>query len=167
MVLFQPPVGEWWHGKKGKMSPLSGHQGLGAEIRPTVLPWKDGACRYDWRPRRLPRRLSRRQWRRLLRWFLLGLSAARVAEENGVGRESAAGGLRALLLVRQAMVRDVPSVFIWRGRYRRDLSERGMEEQTQGRPGPGHPPEAEVAAGPPSRPSLASCAGVGWCGLRW
>ena len=67
-----------------------------------------GVCRYDWRPQRLPLRLTRREWRRLLRWFVLGLSAAHVAQEAQLGREQV---LRALLLVRQAMARDVPPVF--------------------------------------------------------
>ncbi|MEK7873766.1 MAG: IS1595 family transposase, partial [Chloroflexota bacterium] len=66
------------------------------------------ACRYDWRPGRLPVRLTARQWRQLLRYFLLGLSAARVAQETHLGREQV---LRALLLVRQAMTRDIPPVF--------------------------------------------------------
>ena len=46
------------------------------------------------------------QRRRLLRWFLLGLSATRVAQETRLGREQVALG--GLLLVHQAMVRDVP-----------------------------------------------------------
>lgn len=66
------------------------------------------ACRYDWRPGSLPVRLTARQWRQLLRYFLLGLSAARVAQETHLGREQV---LRALLLVRQAMARDIPPVF--------------------------------------------------------
>jgi len=65
-------------------------------------------CRYDWRPGRLPLYLTKRQWRQLLRWFLRGLSAAQVAEETGLRRERV---LRALLLVRQAMSRDVPPIF--------------------------------------------------------
>ncbi len=66
------------------------------------------ACRYDWRPGSLPVRLTAPQWRQLLRYFLLGLSAARVAQETHLGREQV---LRALLLVRQAMARDIPPVF--------------------------------------------------------
>lgn len=65
-------------------------------------------CRYDWRPGRLPLYLTKRQWRQLLHWLLRGLSAAQVAEETGLRRERV---LRALLLVRQAMARDVSPVF--------------------------------------------------------
>lgn len=65
-------------------------------------------CRYEWRPGRLPLRLTRPQWRRLLRWFLLGQSAAVVAREAGLGRKPV---LRALTLVREVMARDVPAVF--------------------------------------------------------
>ena len=53
-------------------------------------------------------RLTAQQWRQLLRYFLLGLSAAHVAQETHLGREQV---LRALLLVRQAMARDIPPVF--------------------------------------------------------
>ena len=56
--------------------------------------------------RALPFRLTPAQRRRLLRWFLLGLSATRVAQETRLGREQVALG--GLLLVHQAMVRDVP-----------------------------------------------------------
>jgi transposase len=52
--------------------------------------------------------LTALQWRRLLRWFLLGLSAAQIAQETGLRRERV---LRALLLVRQGMARDVPPAF--------------------------------------------------------
>ena len=67
-----------------------------------------GVCRYDWRPQRMPLRLTRREWGRLMRWFVLGLSAAHVAQEAQLGREQV---LRALLLVRQAMAGDVPPTF--------------------------------------------------------
>jgi transposase len=66
------------------------------------------ACRYEWTPRALPLRLTSAQWRRLLRWFVLGQSAATIAQESGLERKRV---LRALLLVRQAMLQDVPQVF--------------------------------------------------------
>lgn len=65
-------------------------------------------CRYEWTPGRLPLHLTASQWRHLLQWSLLGLSAAQIAQETGLRRERV---LRALLLVRQAMTRDVPPVF--------------------------------------------------------
>ncbi len=66
------------------------------------------ACRYEWTPGALPCRLSPLQWRRLLRWFVLGQSAAVIAQETGLERKRV---LRALLVVRQAMMQDVPPVF--------------------------------------------------------
>lgn len=41
-----------------------------------------------------------------MRWFLLGQSSARVAQEAHLGRV-----LRVLTLVRQAMAHDIPPVF--------------------------------------------------------
>ena len=69
---------------------------------------KCSACRYEWRTDRLPLHLSRAEWKRLLRWFLLGLSSAAISRESGLGREQV---LRALTMVREAMVRDIPPVF--------------------------------------------------------
>ena len=66
------------------------------------------ACRYEWTPGALPLRLSPLQWRRLLRWFVLGQSAAVIAQESRLERKRV---LRALLLVRQAMLQDVSPVF--------------------------------------------------------
>ena len=66
------------------------------------------ACRYEWRAAALPLRLTATEWRRLLRWFLLGHSAAVIAEETQVERKRV---LRALLLVRERMAGDVPPIF--------------------------------------------------------
>ena len=66
------------------------------------------ACHYEWVPRALPLRLSPGEWRRLLRWFVLGQSAEVIAQEARLERKRV---LRALIVVRQAMVRDVPHVF--------------------------------------------------------
>lgn len=69
---------------------------------------KCSACRYEWKANRLPLHLSRVEWKRLLRWFMLGLSSKGVAREASLGREQV---LRALRLVRQAMLYDIPPVF--------------------------------------------------------
>ena len=69
---------------------------------------KCSACRYEWRANGLPLHLSEAEWKKLLRWFLLGLSSAAVSREAGLGREQV---LRALTLVREAMVQDIPPVF--------------------------------------------------------
>ena len=66
------------------------------------------ACWYEWVARVLPLRLTPAEWRRLLRWFVLGQSSAVIAQEAGLERKRV---LRALLLVRQAMTRDVPPAF--------------------------------------------------------
>lgn len=66
------------------------------------------ACRYDFRLGKLGLQLTPFQWRQVLHWFLRGLSVAQIAEETGLRRERI---MRALLLVHQAMARDVPPVF--------------------------------------------------------
>ena len=50
----------------------------------------------------MPLRLSRAEWKRVLRWFLLGQSSARIAEESHIDRKKV---LEALTLVREAMAR--------------------------------------------------------------
>ncbi len=69
---------------------------------------KCSVCRYEWRSDRLPLRLTRTEWKRLLRWFLLGQSSARVAEETRINRKRV---LRALTLVREVMASDIPEIF--------------------------------------------------------
>ncbi len=69
---------------------------------------KCSVCRYEWKANRLPLHLTRAEWKRLLRWFLLGLSSAGIAREAGFGKGQV---LRALMLVRQAMLYDVPPMF--------------------------------------------------------
>jgi len=65
-------------------------------------------CKYEWRANRLPLHLSRAEWKHLLRWFLLGQSSARVAEEAHLDRKKV---LRALTLAREAMAYNIPPVF--------------------------------------------------------
>lgn len=69
---------------------------------------KCSECRYEWQPRRLPLNLTRAQWKRMLRWFVLGQSSARIALESGIGKNKVLG---ALTLVREAMIRDIPPIF--------------------------------------------------------
>jgi transposase len=69
---------------------------------------KDGrrrcaACRHDWTPGRLPLRLSAADWRAVLEWFVRGATSAEIASETGLDRKRI---LRALLVVRQAMLRS-------------------------------------------------------------
>jgi transposase len=72
---------------------------------------KDGrrrcaTCRRDWRPGRLPLRLSPPQWRTLLQWFVRDATSAEIARETRLGRKRV---LRALLVVRRALLRSVPT----------------------------------------------------------
>src|SRR4030042_4618888 len=69
---------------------------------------KCAACEYEWRANRLPLHLSRAEWKRLLRWFLLGQSSARIAEEAHLDRKKV---LKALTMVREAAAHDIPPVF--------------------------------------------------------
>ena len=69
---------------------------------------KCGVCKYEWPVDRLPLQLNQAEWKRLLRWFLLGQSSVRIAEEAGLERKRV---LRALGLVRESMVHDIPDVF--------------------------------------------------------
>jgi len=64
--------------------------------------------RYEWRPGMLPLRLTLGEWRRLLRWSVPGPSVEVIAQEARLHRQRV---LRALLLVHQTMVRDVPPLF--------------------------------------------------------
>ena len=64
-------------------------------------------CRYEWRSG-APLRLSRHQWAALLRWHVRGLSSQAIAAETGLHRQRV---LRALMVLRQAMRREVPPVF--------------------------------------------------------
>ncbi len=53
-------------------------------------------------------RLTCRQWKRMLEWFVLGLSSNKISELERVNKP---GVLRALACVRRAMALDVPEPF--------------------------------------------------------
>ena len=65
-------------------------------------------CKYEWAPNRLPLRLKASQWGKILGWFLRGFSSQNIADETGVNRLRI---IRALTVVRQIFVKDVPEVF--------------------------------------------------------
>ena len=118
------------------------------------------ACHYEWVPRALPLRLSPGEWRRLLRWFVLGQSAEVIAQEARLERKRV---LRALIVVRQAMVRDVPmSSPAWWRSTRPTWEVPGATDAWQSvfraRSG---------AVEPLSKLSLGSCVEVAWCGRKW
>src|SRR5262245_566273 len=62
-------------------------------------------CRFDWTPGRLPLRRTATQWRAVLRWFARGGPSAQIAHETRLDRKRV---LRALTVVRQAMLRSTP-----------------------------------------------------------
>jgi len=70
--------------------------------------FKCARCRYEWVPDNVPLRLSRGQWRRLLRYFMLGLSSNKIASEADLERRRM---LRALNIIREGMWRGIPGVF--------------------------------------------------------
>ena len=64
-------------------------------------------CRHEWNPISLPLRLTRTQWKQILKWFVLGLSSNKIAEQTGITKPRI---LRALMHVRLAMSKDVPDI---------------------------------------------------------
>lgn len=65
-------------------------------------------CKYEWVPHRLPLYLNRREWIKILKWFLHGISSKEISKETGINRQRV---LRALLIVREVMSKDIPEVF--------------------------------------------------------
>ena len=75
---------------------------------------KCSACEYEWRANRLPLHLSRAEWKRLLRWFLLGQSSPRIAEEAHLDRKKGIKGPD--YGKEEAVAHDIPPVFegLWK-----------------------------------------------------
>lgn len=65
-------------------------------------------CRYDFNPHRLPLYLTREQWKGIITWFLLEQSSQSIADRTGIERKRV---LRALTLIRSALIKDVPEIF--------------------------------------------------------
>jgi len=65
-------------------------------------------CRHDFTPHRLPLYLTRDQWKQIITWFLLEQSSQNIALRTSLERGRV---LRALTLIRRALIRDVPEVF--------------------------------------------------------
>lgn len=66
------------------------------------------SCRYEWLPHRLPLYLSCHEWIKILKWFLHGISSKAIGNETGINRQRI---IRALLIVRMTMSKDIPEVF--------------------------------------------------------
>ncbi|MEE9252501.1 MAG: hypothetical protein V3U74_04020 [Thermodesulfobacteriota bacterium] len=56
--------------------------------------------RYEWVPNKLPPNLTRTEWKKVLRYFLLGLSGNKIATETGVNRKRV---LRVLTKIREVI----------------------------------------------------------------
>ena len=119
------------------------------------------ACHYEWVPRALPLRLSPGGVAATVALVRLGAECR--GDCPGEARLERKRVLRALIVVRQAMVRDVPHVFSgvvevdetylggsWRNRR--------LQSVFRARSG---------AVEPLSKLSLGSCVEVAWCGRKW
>jgi len=69
---------------------------------------KCSKCRYEWTPNKLPLRLTLFQWKRIVRYFLLGLSSNKIVDEVGLNKKRV---LRVLNITREVMLRDIPDIF--------------------------------------------------------
>ena len=52
--------------------------------------------------------LNGKEWRKLLKWFIHGISSKEISKETGISRQRV---LRALLIARDVMRKDIPEVF--------------------------------------------------------
>jgi transposase len=69
---------------------------------------KCSLCKYEFTPHRLPLYLTRDEWREIIWWFLLEQSSQNIAIKTGLERKRV---LRALTIIRTALVKDVPEIF--------------------------------------------------------
>jgi len=65
-------------------------------------------CLYEFKPRIGKISLTKYQWKALLKWFLRCQSVNAVCEETGISKYKV---LRALTLVRDEMIKDIPDIF--------------------------------------------------------
>ncbi len=65
-------------------------------------------CHYEFKPRLADVSLTRYQWKALLKWFLRCQSVNVIDEETGISEYKI---LKALVIVRKAMAKDIPQVF--------------------------------------------------------
>ena len=56
----------------------------------------------------MPLYLTCKEWREIIKWFLHGISSKEISKETGVNRQRI---LRALLITREVMRKDIPDVF--------------------------------------------------------
>jgi len=65
-------------------------------------------CKYEFTPHRLPLYLTKDQWKEIITWFLLEQSSHNISVRTGLERKRV---MRALTLIRTALVKDVPEIF--------------------------------------------------------
>src|SRR5208337_4743914 len=65
-------------------------------------------CKYEFTPHRLPLYLTKDQWKEIIIWFLLEQSSHNISVRTGLERKRV---MRALTLIRTALVKDVPEIF--------------------------------------------------------
>ena len=81
----------------------------------------------------MPLYLNRREWIKILKWFLHGISSKKISKETGINRQRV---LRALLIVREVISKNIPDVFsgtveVDETYIGRRLCEWSVEEQAQ------------------------------------
>jgi transposase len=69
---------------------------------------KCSRCKYEFSPHRLPLYLTKDQWKEIITWFLLEQSGHNISVRTGLERKRI---MRALTLIRTALVKDVPEIF--------------------------------------------------------
>ena len=69
---------------------------------------KCSRCKYEFSPHRLPLYLTKDQWKEIITWFLLEQSSHNISVRTGLERKRI---LRALTLIRTALIKDVPEIF--------------------------------------------------------
>ncbi len=67
--------------------------------------FKCANCKYEWKTKNFPLRMTKTQWRKILRFYVLGLSSNKIAIETGIDKKRI---LRALNIVREVMIQNNP-----------------------------------------------------------
>jgi transposase len=69
---------------------------------------KCSRCKYEFTPHRLPLYLTKDQWKEIITWFLLEQSSQNISVRTRFERKRV---MRALTLIRSALIKDVPEIF--------------------------------------------------------
>jgi len=79
-------------------------------------------CHYDFTTHRLPLYLTKDQWKEIISWFLLEQSSQTISLRTSIERERV---LRALTIIRQVLIKDIPDISLVLSRLTRPISEVG------------------------------------------